>query len=128
MSTIRYTTNSSKLHNKYVHLTNSSIQKHNHNAKTDTADQIFGGTKLSLEQLKERIDPEGIYYQRMWTQIQELVLKSLISVQSEIPNQPSCFDLVGFDIIFDENYKGWLIEINSSPSLARENYLDDLIK
>lgn len=36
--------------------------------------------------------------------------------------------MVGFDIIFDEHYKGWLIEINSSPSLARENYLDDLIK
>jgi hypothetical protein len=36
--------------------------------------------------------------------------------------------LVGFDVIFDTNYKGWLLEINSSPSLARENYLDDLIK
>ena len=30
--------------------------------------------------------------------------------------------------MFDANYKAWLIEINSNPSLARETYLDDAIK
>jgi hypothetical protein len=30
--------------------------------------------------------------------------------------------------MIDQNLQSWLVEINSSPSLARENYLDDLIK
>ena len=56
------------------------------------------------------------------------MLKSLISVQGEIPSYPCCFDLVGYDVMIDQNFQTWLVEINSSPSLARENYLDDLIK
>ena len=30
--------------------------------------------------------------------------------------------------MIDQNLNVWLVEINSSPSLARETYLDDLIK
>ena len=31
-------------------------------------------------------------------------------------------------MIFDEDFRCWLIEINSSPSLACDTMLDDLIK
>lgn len=58
----------------------------------------------------------------------EIVVKSFVACQTDIPYNPSCFELFGYDIIIDDNLKCWLIEINSSPSLGRMNLLDDMVK
>ena len=39
-----------------------------------------------------------------------------------------CFHILGFDIIFDENLKPWLLEVNQSPSLEIDTPLDYKIK
>lgn len=42
--------------NKYIHLTNVSIQKHNvGNSEQDPADLLYGGTKISIQALKKRV-------------------------------------------------------------------------
>lgn len=128
MSTVPFSLNPDKLHNKFIHLTNASIQKHNTNPKNDSLDNILGGSKICFKTLIERLSKLNVNWDKIWQQIIELVLKSLIAVQSEIPSYPCCFDLVGYDVMIDQNLQTWLIEINSSPSLARENYLDDFIK
>lgn len=40
----------------------------------------------------------------------------------------NAFELFGFDVLIDADLKPWLIEVNSSPSLSRENQLDYQIK
>ena len=45
-----------------------------------------------------------------------------------IPYNPSAFELFGYDIMIDQKKKCWLIEVNSSPSLATETSLDENIK
>ena len=45
-----------------------------------------------------------------------------------MPYCPSTFEMFGFDVIIDTNFRCWLLEINSSPSLERTNVLDDEIK
>lgn len=55
-------------------------------------------------------------------------LKALIAAQNDIEYNPCCFELLGIDVIIDSDFKVWLLEINTSPSLARDTLLDDLIK
>ena len=40
----------------------------------------------------------------------------------------NCFELFGFDILIDSNFKPWLIEVNLAPSLECSSALDFKIK
>ena len=40
----------------------------------------------------------------------------------------NCFELLGFDILVDENFKPWLLEVNLSPSLNTDTHLDFKVK
>lgn len=45
------------------------------------------------------------------------------------PSHPSnCFELLGFDVLIDENMKPWLLEVNLSPSMNTDTPLDIEIK
>ena len=56
-STVPYNLDPSDKSNKYIHLTNVSINKYNlKNVDHTNDDKIEGGTKVSLETLKQRIE------------------------------------------------------------------------
>ncbi len=42
--------------NKFVHLTNVSINKHNQSSELNDQDSGYGGTKVSLQNLKEKVE------------------------------------------------------------------------
>lgn len=72
----------------------------------------------------------------MWSKIYDVILKSLLSVDSiiyqnlkKLPNSKNnCFELLGYDILIDSDLKPWLMEVNLSPSLATDSPLDVKIK
>ena len=39
-----------------------------------------------------------------------------------------CFEILGFDVLIDENLKPWLIEINHAPSFSTDTPLDFKMK
>ena len=145
-----YSLTPESLQNKFIHLTNSSIQKQNLqgftednpiNSKQDDPDAA--GSKISLlgdnglwkrlEQFSTIAVQQGTYHKiidakELWTSICLLVVKSLVMVDEKIVNQPNCFELFGYDVLIDADLRPWLLEVNASPSLARENYLDKRIK
>lgn len=115
----------------FVHLTNSSIQKENQDAISTSDNPIneadgreAGGTKMTLSYLWKRLEAMGADVDKVKRDIDEVVLKSLICGEDHIPFQINSFDLLGYDILLDDAFRPWLIEINASPSMARENALD----
>ena len=112
-----------------VHLTNAAIQ--NKNAKkSSNYEKIYGGSKISLDMLRTKLSRQyNIDFDYLiWPQVKDIIIKVFACCQNDIPYCPSTFEMFGFDVIIDTNYRCWLLEINSSPSLERSNVLDDEIK
>ena len=139
ISTVKYSTDEKSLSNLYIHLTNSSIQKHSENGPSkDNPLHISqgntdesNGSKIGLlgkNGLWKRLEKYGVDVEPLWEEMCLLIVKSLVAVDDKIPNQPCSFELFGYDILFDENLRPWLIEVNSGPSLARETQLDIRVK
>lgn len=163
ISTEAFNLDPNNTNNKFIHLTNSSIQKHNHQSTSaysniqqqmskpkssneeeedDEGEVDEGGSKIALQgphglwhMLKQMpmpsvngeasrpIDTDGL-----WSDICLLVTKSLLIVSDKIPYQPNAFELFGYDVIIDDNMVPWLLEVNASPSLSRDNDLDHKVK
>jgi tubulin polyglutamylase TTLL5 len=132
LSSEKFSTNPEHLQNKYVHLTNSSIQKHaSGGIKSDNAAKFGGedgGNKVSLTYLWKRLKAEGIDTDLLWQSTKDVCLKTLVCTDDSIPNQPNAFEVYGFDVIFDDALRPWVIEVNSSPAMARETKLDEQVK
>jgi tubulin polyglutamylase TTLL5 len=144
VSTQEYSLNSNDAQNKFIHLTNSSIQKYNMNDvksnnpisehseenKNEESSDV-GGSKISLlgnNGLWNRLKLFGINVDQVWEDMCLCIVKSLVMVDEKIAYQPCCFELFGYDILIDSNLRPWLLEVNASPSLARENHLDHRVK
>ena len=130
--------------NKFIHLTNSSIQKQNaagpsednpllkHSAEPD---DDAGGSKIALlgpHGLWERLRGKGVDTSKLWQSICNLVVKSLVVVEDKMTFQPCCFELFGYDVLIaqtaTDELRPWLLEVNASPSLGRDNKLDVRVK
>ena len=108
----------SKLDNKFIHLTNNSITKHN---KEDANEEIEGNmwTCQAFEDHLKSLDPNGgnIFQEKIKPSMKKTVVWSLESVQDMIENKKNSVELYGYDFMVDENFNVWLIEINSSPAM-----------
>ncbi|KAI6654265.1 Tubulin polyglutamylase TTLL4-like [Oopsacas minuta] len=80
--------------------------------------------------------PRGVDSDKVWRDIKELVLKTIIAsenyinsqIKANVRNKECVFELFGFDVMLDDKYKPWLIEVNISPSLHSTSGLDLNIK
>lgn len=100
-TTVPYNTSEEDIDNKFVHLTNSSIQRHNENyldGSNDSLrreDALLGGTKISFTMLAERLKARGIEWSTIWAKMVDVVLRSLCMAEDHIPHQVNAFELFG---------------------------------
>lgn len=68
--------------------------------------------------------------------MKDVIIKTVLSVENPIvtsmacgsKHKSACFEVFGFDILIDSNFKPWLLEVNVSPSLSSSSPLDKYIK
>ena len=101
-----------------------AIQKHGEHYNSET------GGKWDLRQLKlHLVSRHGIAtVDKMFYDIQMMIIHSLLAVQPVMMNDKHCFELYGYDIMFDDEFKPWLIEVNASPSLTANTKNDYKLK
>lgn len=58
-----------------------------------------------------------------------LVILTVLSLVDEVPKESErCFEMYGFDVLFDEALKPWLLEVNLSPALGIDCQQDRDVK
>jgi len=65
---------------------------------------------------------------QLFTDIQDIIMRSLIAVQKVIMNDKHCFELYGYDILIDDTLKPILIETNANASLTANTPVDNDMK
>ncbi|XP_078281165.1 protein polyglycylase TTLL10-like [Rhinoraja longicauda] len=105
------------------HLTNQFIQKKNAKYSDMKEDTIW-----SMEHLNDYINEKYMEAKRLpkdWVftvftkRMQQIITQCFIASKARLASKLGYFDLLGCDIMIDQNFKVWLLELNSNPSLLR---------
>ncbi|XP_031446369.1 tubulin polyglutamylase TTLL4 [Phasianus colchicus] len=132
----KYSSSMKSLSNKFVHLTNYSVNKKNTEYKSNLDETACQGHKWALKALWNYLTQKGVNSEAIWEKIKDIVIKTIIAsepyvnslVKMYVRRPYCCHELFGFDIMLDENLKPWILEVNISPSLHSNSPLDVSIK
>lgn len=103
------------------HLTNVAVQKHSGKSAYRRT-----GAKWDMSRLKTYLmSTAGIdVVNKLFSDMESIVIHSLLAVQRVMINDRHCFELYGYDVMIDTDYVPWLIEVNASPSLTANTTAD----
>ncbi|XP_061041175.1 inactive polyglycylase TTLL10 isoform X2 [Eubalaena glacialis] len=103
------------------HLTNQFMQK-----KSPLYLLLKDDTVWSMEHLNHYINdkfreakrlPRDWVFTTFTKRMQQILAHCFLSVKSKLKCKLGYFDLIGCDFLIDENFKVWLLEMNSNPAL-----------
>ncbi|NXN95968.1 TTL11 polyglutamylase, partial [Rhinopomastus cyanomelas] len=114
----------------FMHLTNYSLNIHSGNFIH--SDSASTGSKRTFSSILCRLSSRGADVKKLWSDIISLVIKTIIALtpelkvyyQADIPAGkpgPTCFQILGFDILLMKNLKPMLLEVNANPSMRIEH-------
>ncbi|CAL1281319.1 unnamed protein product [Larinioides sclopetarius] len=122
--------------NRFIHLTNYSINKKSSSYTSNDDDTMCQGHKWSLRSFWDYMSNSGIDVEKIQATIIDMIIKTIISAEGPIcrmlknhaKKSYNCFELFGFDIMLDKDLHPWLLEVNISPSLHTKSMLDSNVK
>lgn len=131
-----YNLDPEKMSDRYIHLTNYSINKTSVNfEKNDSTNDEFGN-KWTLLTLRKYFEENGIDFDKIWVKIKDIIIKIILTVtdcaiqtlQQFKLSSCNLFELYGVDILLDNELTPWLMEVNLNPSLNCDSELDLKVK
>lgn len=97
------------------------------------------GHKRTLKAFWESLRSNGIEVDLIQKEIKDIIIKTFLWVQPQLAHEykswvsedtdgSSWFEILGFDVMLDENLDPLLLEVNHAPSFATESNLDLKLK
>ncbi|CAG5125049.1 unnamed protein product [Candidula unifasciata] len=121
-----------------IHLSNNAIQKHYKNGPRSS--RLPEENMWTHEEFKKYLASKkhpDVWDERIYPQMKRAIVCALLVTQDLVEYRKSSFELYGADFMLTEDFRPWLIEINSSPSMESSTsvtarlctaVLDDTIK
>ena len=117
--------------NKYVFLTNLLLNQKNKNKYIypQNFPNMEGSNLWNLEYFQKYCDRNNINYNKKFSEVGDIFIKAIISVREKLLKYiektnleySNFYHLIGFDIIFDENLKPYLLEMNRRCGFRDDN-------
>jgi tubulin monoglycylase TTLL3/8 len=111
--------------NNFAHLANNSIAKYGTDGHNE---HKIEGNMMFIEELQEILlndNCQDIYEEIIEEKIRTVIINTLESVQDTFEYKKGCFELYGFDIMIDDEFNCWLIEVNSSPAMDYSTHVTE---
>ncbi|XP_069894037.1 inactive polyglycylase TTLL10 [Dipodomys merriami] len=103
------------------HLTNQFMQKKSPLYTTLKEDTVWSMDRLNCyindKFRKAKGLPRDWVYTSFTKRMQQIMAHCFLAVKSKLECKLGYFDLIGCDFLIDENFKVWLLEMNSNPAL-----------
>jgi hypothetical protein len=110
--------------NEYVHLTNNCLQVKN----KESYGQHEEGNTVSFHQFQAYLEKEYPQYELKFDRdfllrMKDIAIDCYLSARSTLNPQKrrNSFELFGFDFMIDEDFRVWLIEVNTNPYIGIHN-------
>ncbi|KAG5674579.1 hypothetical protein PVAND_004533 [Polypedilum vanderplanki] len=135
-ASVKYSERTETLNDRYMHLTNYSINKLSTSYDKNDDANACKGMKWTIKSLWSFLQQKGINTERLWGALRNLVLRTILAGEGQInnmmkvnlQNKYNAFELFGIDVLLDSECVPWLLEVNISPSLHSASGLDMAVK
>ncbi|KAJ8711641.1 hypothetical protein PYW08_008595 [Mythimna loreyi] len=136
-ASVKYNDELAFLNDRYMHLTNYSINRLSKNYTPNEDFAACEGHKWTLQTLLQYLKSEKLVdTEALWEAMKDLVIKTIIAgeasisslTKANVTSRYNCYELFGIDVLLDEDLKPWLLEVNISPSLHSASPLDIHVK
>lgn len=134
----KYSIQESGIIDQYMHLTNYFVNKNNQEYQVNNDCESLNGNKWTLKRFWRHLNEhyKHVDTDKLWDQIVDIIIKTVVFCEgpmSRLSNQNckndyTSYELFGFDILLDQNFKPWILEVNITPSLKTESRLDTSVK